>query len=404
MSGEVRVALLTLALPRREADKNGLFNIRQAQALARVGGGPALIVTVYPRLIRWLHRRRGSGGPDEVRHDGVEVRAVTGLFWYFHPVVLPLQNRWPLLVTRWLDLACGRRVARAVADHGADLVVVQAALPWGDVALRLKRTLGVPVLFTEHDGRLLSPSRLERSASALRRFCGGVDGTLVVSPSGAERMRALDLPRVHHVANGVDVVAVERAAVGRPARYDGRFVVLWIGTLRPEKGLDLLLHACAQVAASTPVTLVAIGAEGREPDPELMATTGLEVELRPVLAQEAVFGAMSWCDVFALPSWHEAWGLVYAEAMAAGRPVVMTEDCGMAHEVTDGREGFVVEPRQVAPLAAALTRLASDPHLGPRMGARGRDRVRSLSWDHNAARVLAVAGLGPADGADPVAG
>ena len=78
-------------------------------------------------------------------------------------------------------------------------------------------------------------------------------------------------------------------------------------------------------------------------------------------------------NVFALASQREAFGLVIAEAMRAGLPVVATRVGGIPHVVRDQETGILVPPRQPATLATALKRVREDPELAMRYGSAGRE-------------------------------
>ena len=82
-------------------------------------------------------------------------------------------------------------------------------------------------------------------------------------------------------------------------------------------------------------------------------------------------------DVFVLPSGNEGTPVTAIEALASGCPVVATRVGGVPDVVTDGEDGFLVEPGDVEELAARLAQLANDPDLRGRMGAAGRERMRS---------------------------
>ncbi|HVG44323.1 MAG TPA: glycosyltransferase, partial [Longimicrobium sp.] len=86
----------------------------------------------------------------------------------------------------------------------------------------------------------------------------------------------------------------------------------------------------------------------------------------------AVLKAM---DVLAVPSHWEGFGLVAAEALAAGVPVVAADASSLPEIVRDGREGLLVPPGDVDALAAALVRLGRDPAERRRMGEAGPSRV-----------------------------
>jgi D-inositol-3-phosphate glycosyltransferase len=86
--------------------------------------------------------------------------------------------------------------------------------------------------------------------------------------------------------------------------------------------------------------------------------------------------------VVAVPSRREGFGLVAAEAMAHGKPVVASAVGGLLDLVVDGETGLLVPPGDVPALRAALDRLLSDPTLRRGLGSAGRERaVRLLAWE-----------------------
>ena len=88
---------------------------------------------------------------------------------------------------------------------------------------------------------------------------------------------------------------------------------------------------------------------------------------------------------------YEGSSIVTLEAMAHALPVAATRTGGIPDKVTTGENGFLVEPGDVAGLAAAIAPLAADPDLRRRMGRAGRERVeRAFSWRAIADRTIAV--------------
>lgn len=83
------------------------------------------------------------------------------------------------------------------------------------------------------------------------------------------------------------------------------------------------------------------------------------------------------CDVFALPSFEEPFGLVYAEAMAMKRPVVALTNGGTPEVVDHGKSGLLSAPADIEGLAANLLTLLRDPGLRARMGEYGRSAVEA---------------------------
>lgn len=84
---------------------------------------------------------------------------------------------------------------------------------------------------------------------------------------------------------------------------------------------------------------------------------------------------MSTFDLFVLTSVFEPFGLMLAEAMAAGKPVVATRVDGIPEVVSEGQTGLLAPPRDPQALAQASARLLRDEELAHRVGKAGRQRV-----------------------------
>jgi glycosyltransferase involved in cell wall biosynthesis len=142
--------------------------------------------------------------------------------------------------------------------------------------------------------------------------------------------------------------------------------VLFAGRLSSEKGIREL------VEASAGMNLVVAG-DGPLRD-EVPAALGF-------VPHDELLGLYARASVVVCPSHREGFGVVCAEAMAHGRPVVAGAVGGLLDLVVDGQTGVLVPPRDAAALRAALERLLADRALRRRMGAAGRDRARRfLSW------------------------
>jgi glycosyltransferase involved in cell wall biosynthesis len=171
----------------------------------------------------------------------------------------------------------------------------------------------------------------------------------------------------------------------RPRRGPVR-ALLCVANLVPLKGHGVLVAALAQLR-DLDWTLLCIGSVERDratADAVRQAIADAALERRILLAGErapadvaAAYGA---ADAFILPSLHEGYGMVYAEAMANGLPVIATS-AGAIPEIVPPSAGLLVPPGDPAALARAVRRVIADPRLATRLAAGSREAgARLPDW------------------------
>ena len=189
--------------------------------------------------------------------------------------------------------------------------------------------------------------------------------------------RGVDAERVVKIPYGVDV-----SAFSMPTEERCPGAVVSVATVGLQKGHTHLLQAFQMLKTqNTSLTLVGVIRPGwykrlRLNQPRVR-TTG------PV-SRSRVIEELQRASVFVLASVHDGFGLVIAQAMACGLPVIATEATGIRELITDGVEGIVVSaPPDAEVLAEAMDYLLSDGERARAMGAAGRRKVESLGgWDY----------------------
>ncbi len=319
----------------------------------------AVLTTSYPRTRDDVAGRFVADAVEHVRSRGVEVEVVSPLGFrhygiaYGSGVVGNLRRRPARALLLPLMLNELRRAAR-LASRDADLVHAHW-LPLGGIAMRLGRPFVVQLWGTDVELARRAPWLARRILSRARL-------TLCASNALADAARELGAGEVRVIGSGVDVPP----SVGEEAQPPE---VLYAGRLSPEKGiLDLL-------AASDNGMKLTIAGDGplRDRVPGALGFVSHD-KLGPLYDRAAVV---------AVPSHREGFGVVCAEAMAHGRPVVAGAVGGLLDLVVHEETGLLVPPRDVAALRAALHRLLDDNELRARLGANARKRAEeNLSWDH----------------------
>jgi glycosyltransferase involved in cell wall biosynthesis len=166
-----------------------------------------------------------------------------------------------------------------------------------------------------------------------------------------------------------------RAELGITA---GALVLGTVCALRPQKALDVLVRAAAELVEEFPDVQVLIAGSGEDAERlhALVAKLGLErtVRLLGFWAPDDVPDLLAALDVAINSSDFEGSPLGVMEFMAAAKPVVATSVGGTPDLIDDGVEGFLVPRRDHRALAQATAKLLRDPELRARMGEQGRER------------------------------
>lgn len=175
-----------------------------------------------------------------------------------------------------------------------------------------------------------------------------------------------------------------------------RRIILYLGRLNFKKGLDLLARAFGRLLRRRDdVHLVLAGPDqegyGRRVRGWLADEGALaHATFTGMLRGEAKLAALSAADAWALPSYTENFGLAVVEALAAGAPVVISDQVNIWPEIAAARAGVVVRCDAVE-LAAALARILNNPEDARATAARGRELVREqFAWPRVAARMRDV--------------
>lgn len=301
----------------------------------------------------------------------------------FRILPLPLARRASMSA----QLEGFRALTRMMRAERFDLV--HAHMPLSGFLGRIAaRAVGVPVIaYTCHGYLFNQPSPLPRRAAsfAMEWMAGRVtDLYLTVSDEEAADAQRLWINRhAMAISNGRNPAKFHpdpaarariRASLGVP---EDRVVIIIVSRLVRHKGHPELLAAMESVPDAE---LWVVGERlasdhGEDLDPYFARST-LGPRLRRLGYREDTAALLAAADIFALPSHFEGLPMSVIEAMLTGLPVIGTEIRGPREQVVDQATGFLVPPRAVEPLAAALRDLVADAGLRARLGEAGRARAR----------------------------
>ena len=220
-----------------------------------------------------------------------------------------------------------------------------------------------------------------------RTVLAAADAVMANSSATARLLAGAVAPeRLTVVLNGT--TGLGRTVAPADDYLPGEPLVLTAGYLIERKGLRELVAAAGQLRRAGRSVQLAVVGDGplRGALAEQAAAEGVAdgVHFLGRVEHARLLALMARADLFALPSWDEAFGLVYTEAMAQGTPVVAGRDEGPEDFIEDGVSGYLVPVRDPAALADIIAGVLDDPQKAAAVGEAGRAAALALSWERNA--------------------
>ena len=299
-----------------------------------------------------------------------------------------------------------KTLARKIPDF--DLVHIQELWHYpGYIASKIARSRNVPYIVTIH-GELnewnLQQKRLKKQIymTAIQRGILQKSAALhAITQAESNRIRQLEIETpVAMIPNGIHTEEFENLPdrsqfVSRYPELENRLIVLFLGRIQQKKGLDILAQAFGNLVRTRhDVRLVVAGPDEDNTLTEiktiLKSQGALEKAVFPgMLTGEQKLEALSAADIFALTSYSEGFSVALLEALSAGLPLVITDECNFP-EVGDSRAGFVVRPND-SETASALMSLLDSADLRREMSENARRLVRSnYTWERIAKKMFTL--------------
>ncbi len=274
-----------------------------------------------------------------------------------------------------------------------DLVHCATEFVIGRLGRRAARRLGVPWCTSYHTdfakyvaayGLPWLRGTVSRSIAA---FHDSAAKTFTPSVPAQRDLARAGVARVEVWGRGVDTEQFhprKRSLAAREGFHVGNaFTFVHVGRLAPEKHVECLLDAFAELEASRPPGSVRLVIAGTGPSlGALRARAGAGVSFLGTLDRDRVLPALyASADAFLFSSTTETLGLVILEAMASGTPVIATPEGGVADNLVDGVNGLAFPARDARACANAMRRLVTDPALMTRLRSGARAHAESRSWE-----------------------
>lgn len=279
----------------------------------------------------------------------------------FYSPTLSWSHEIPFGGARSLLKANRKNLISTIRHHGmVDFLHAHVGYPGGVIARLLSQEFSIPYILTEHMGPfpMKSLTRSGKPIPELQVAFKDAAAVIAVSPFLAEKIRDFELADPIIIPNMVNESVFYP---GPPSTT--RFVFFSLCLLTAAKGIDDLLHAVAQWDPPSDLFEFRIAGEGPMSGSHKALAKHLGISDRinwiGAVGREEAADLFRQCHAFVLPSHYETFGLVYAEAIASGKPVIATR-CGGPESIVNEINGTLVEVGDVAGLSRAMQTVATE--------------------------------------------
>lgn len=265
--------------------------------------------------------------------------------------------------------AVRRKLLDLYREIRPDLIHLNSTGPSLFFELQTHRDFDVPRFLTAHSFFSYPP----KEDGYLLKLLPKLNYLSAVSRQTLDKALALFASPPPHclIYNGVQAPPISSESA------DPQEIILYLGRLSPEKGIDLGIQAFHRLSKNRPDSQLWIVGEGGEEIElrKMVADLGMEkrVRFRGAVPPEEVYAVIAECRFLILPSRiDEGLPLSALQAALAGKPMVAVRRGGIPEFVRDGETGLLFESEDDQGLAAAMERLLSEPALGEELGRKAR--------------------------------
>lgn len=341
----------------------GIFTQEQAEAIADLATNVRVIVSTWGHdtgtVLVCSPRKALATLQWYFTQDSNEIIERQGVYEVFNPA-LSWSRRLPFGGANQLMAANRRNLRLATARFGKiNLIHAHVSYPGGYLASILGREFDIPYVLTEHMSPFPFPSlmRQGRPLPEIDQAFAFAKATIAVSPSLAKRIASFGYSEPYVIPNVVDE---RRFQTGAPADPTKRIFFTLCG-LSDQKGIDHLLKAIALWNPPSNRYEFRIGGDGpmRQIYQDMAGRLGVADRIRWLgpISRDQGPQLFRDCHIYVMPSRHETFGVVYAEAIASGKPVIATR-CGGPEFIVNKINGILIEVGDIPALAAAMKNLA----------------------------------------------
>ena len=299
-------------------------------------------------------------------------------------------------------------IKKIVQEKNIEVILVGQVLPLGTVAWLLSKYLKIPYIVFTHAMDVTYPQKYPRKKLLMQKIFNGAEKIITVS-----RYTKYEIYKLLNNRNQGKIEIITPAPSITPdnfpntninilkQEYAGHKILLSVGRLVERKGHDIVIKSLPFLIQQKIKFKYIIIGDGinKKHLCELVKKLNLEnyVIFKNHLSDAEVAKYYQLCDVFIMPSREtedkdiEGFGLVYLEANSFAKPVIGGKSGGVEDAIIDGKNGFLVDPKDIQMTAQAILKLFQNRNLATNFGLYGQDRIKKeFQWSYRAKQLEAI--------------
>ena len=370
-----KILVLTNILPvstiSRKKNENNILLETEDQILSFKSGLKFTYIFSLPRTFSFLtlfkKRWKEYNTLQKAKFYNLKNRKIFVLGIIQLPFILSFRNILYDL-SYWLDK---EYIAEIIKKTRPEIIHAQDADFNAYLAKKIGKEYDIPYIVTLRYVNIVKDKLIQRNLNSAVKL-------IALSPTQVKDASRITHKKIDLVPHGIDANFFVKRDL-KQAMTPLKFVV--IARLLPLKNIDKVINALSVIDEDFIFDIYGDGQEFNRLQ-EIIEANGMEskVFLKGRVSNSKLPNILPNYDMFIMPSYPETLGRVYFEAMGCGLPVMATKNTGIDGIITDGIEGFLVQPTQES-ITECIMKIVNNPDILTKMGIMAHKTAKNYSWE-----------------------
>ncbi len=403
MNSIKRVLWISDYFPRPHNMTLGVWALESIYAIQRKGIEVVVLSPTpwLPRLITFTNNlKRWRQVPSKFIIDSINIFYPKCPHYPNRFIIKFLYNHFPYFETSFLIGSIKPVIKEIMENYPFEAVHSNFIYPGGYIGYEIKKMYKIPFIVHERSVNRLSNAlehklrrklyiEIIKEADAVITPNRKIAGTIEKFLTNEKKVNVIRDPGSSVLTNLHSQFQI------KPEKYRNKKVIFSVGSLIERKGHEFLIKAINILKDEFKNIRCIIAGNGvrKKSLEKLIEHLKLDqyIEMAGQLPHDEVLNIMSWCNIFVLPSWDEACGTVYGEAMSFGKPIIACKEEGLSEFIENGKHGLLVNKKDERSIAEAIKKLLSDEALAISMGSESKLFVeKEFNYDFIASEIIEI--------------